>query len=616
MNVNGVTSSAAEYTAAAYKTKQEKEVPAKDSSVTEEVSYEKSTESAKKTDYKQNAELVAKLKADADKHTAQLKSLVEKMMLKQAGASDKYQSIWEFLASGDYTVDPEVAAQAKEDISEDGYWGVEQTSERIISFAKALTGGDPSKIAEMRKAFEKGFSEATKSWGNGFDPHYRMGQWNVYQTPDSLEKYHLPSFRVAVEQHTSSIMPYYAKPAAEKSAPQQVDGQEMPMEPRGFAYNRPFLQTLLREQMGYDGYLNSDTGIVHNMSWGVEPLDVPERIGYAVTHAGIDLISGLFDQKAGHEALSRSTNGYYDRNPVPEGFRKEDIVLTEEALDRAVTRTLTEMFALGLFENPYRDPEKAAQVIADPADAEQAKLAHRKSVVLLKNDGTLPLQAAGKTVYAACFHKNPEDAEKATAALRELLKEQVTLTEDYTQADVAILLLNPSSGAYFNATLGYLELDLCENKTVCDVDDQGRPAASIHQETTLSGVAQIAAIADAVHARGGKVITELNVTLAWQVGNVEPHCDAFLAGFDTDPAAVLDVIFGRFAPTGKLPLTLPRSDEVLSVNAEGVCISPNDVPGYDKDFYLPAHLKDENGKGYAYRDAVGNYYELDFGLRF
>ena len=165
MNVNGVTSSAAEYTAAAYKTKQEKEVPAKDSSVTEEVSYEKSTESAKKTDYKQNAELVAKLKADADKHTAQLKSLVEKMMLKQAGASDKYQSIWEFLASGDYTVDPEVAAQAKEDISEDGYWGVEQTSERIISFAKALTGGDPSKIAEMRKAFEKGFSEATKSWG-------------------------------------------------------------------------------------------------------------------------------------------------------------------------------------------------------------------------------------------------------------------------------------------------------------------------------------------------------------------------------------------------------------------------------------------------------------------
>ena len=43
--------------------------------------------------------------------------------------------------------------------------------------------------------------------------------------------------------------------------------------------------------MGYEGYINSDTGIVHNMDWGVEMLDEPERIGYAVNHAGVDLIS-------------------------------------------------------------------------------------------------------------------------------------------------------------------------------------------------------------------------------------------------------------------------------------------------------------------------------------
>ena len=62
--------------------------------------------------------------------------------------------------------------------------------------------------------------------------------------------------------------------------------------------------------------------------------------------------------------------------------------------------------------------------------------------------------------------------------------------------------------------------------------------------------------------------------------------------------------------------TLPKGDEVLAVNAEGVCISPNDVPGYDKDQYMPAQLKDENGKAYAYRDAAGNYYELNFGLSY
>ena len=78
--------------------------------------------------------------------------------------------------------------------------------------------------------------------------------------------------------------------------------------------------------------------------------------------------------------------------------------------------------------------------------------------------------------------------------------------------------------------------------------------------------------------------------------------------------ATLDVIFGAYGPTGKMPITLPRDDSVLAVDENGVCISHNDVPGYDKDLYLPEEMKDENGKAYAYRDADGNYYELDFGL--
>ena len=138
--------------------------------------------------------------------------------------------------------------------------------------------------------------------------------------------------------------------------------------------------------------------------------------------------------------------------------------------------------------------------------------------------------------------------------------------------------------------------------------------ADTHTETTLHGGKRLAEIAASVHANGGKVITNVNITLAWQLGNVEPLCDVLLAGFDTYRSATLDVIFGCFAPTGKLPLTLPRGDAVLAVNADGVCISPNDVPGYDKDRYMPDSLKDENGKAYAYRDTAGNYYEYGFGL--
>ena len=454
---------------------------------------------------------------------------------------------------------------------------------------------------------------------NGFDPHYAAGQWNVYATEDSLQKYHIPAFQVAVKNHTSSIMPYYSKPSAEKSKAQKdCLGNTMEFEPYGFAYNRPFIQNMLRDQIGFEGYINSDTGIAHNMCWGVEMLDIPERIGFAVNHAGVDIISGLFDNEAGMEAYQRGKNDYYDTHPVPEGFTKEQLVLTDEALDRAVTRTLTELFQLGMFENPYRDAKKAKEVTTAREDWEEAEKVHRQSVVLLKNDSTLPLtkeKLAGKKVYAEAFQKDAAKAEQATKALRDMLG-SVTLTENPEEADFAILMVSPSSGEYFNATPGYLELDICEEKEVCNVDEEGRPEKETHKETTLAGLGRFREIAQKVHQRRGKVIANINFTLAWEVGNIETLADALLAGFDTYPRATLDVIFGTFSPVGRLPITLPKDDSVLAVNKQGVCVSPNDVPGYDKDVYMPECMKDENGKAYAYRDRAGNYYELNFGLSY
>ena len=453
---------------------------------------------------------------------------------------------------------------------------------------------------------------------NGFDPHYKAGQWNVYQTPGSLAKYHLPGFQVCVDKNAASIMPYYAKPAKEKSAPQVVNGKEIEMVPYGFAYNKPLIDGLLRKEMGFKGYINSDTGIVHNMCWGVEMLDKAERIGFAVNNSGVDVISGLFDHELGKEAYNRGKNDYYDTHEVPEGFTKEELVLTDEALNRAVARTMQGMFELGLFEDTYRDAKKAVEVAENKADWDNAMDAHRKSVTLLKNSDVLPLteeKLAGKKVYAESFHKRPERAEYLTAELKKLLS-NVTLTEDPAEADYAILMLSPSSGDYFTATKGYLELDICDGKMVADVDDFCRPLETTHPETTLTGANRIPEIAAAVHANGGKVIANVNVVLAWLFGNVEPYVDALTVGYDTYPSATIDVYMGRFSPVGKLPITFPRGDEVLAVNKDGVCVSPNDVPGYDKDQYMPEEMKDENGKAYAYRDANGNYYEMNFGLTY
>ena len=174
MSVNGVTSTqaAAAYSyhstsAAKEKTSAEEAkttTTAEDTGVIYEHSTAAKTSSTKKT-YTPDTNLVNKLKAAAENRASQLRSLVEQMMGKQANTYGNANDIWSFLRSGNFTVDPATKAQAQADIAEDGYWGVNQTSDRIIQFANALTGGDPDKIESMREAFKKGYAQAEKTWG-------------------------------------------------------------------------------------------------------------------------------------------------------------------------------------------------------------------------------------------------------------------------------------------------------------------------------------------------------------------------------------------------------------------------------------------------------------------
>ena len=130
--------------------------------------YEQSTPEKKAT-YKvakmsesDRAALVEQLKSEQNNREQQLISIVRDRMTKQAGA---YDSVWKFLASGEFEVDAATKAQAQEDISEDGYYGVKQTSERLFDFAMALAGDDVDKMKEMQAAVEKGFKQATQAWG-------------------------------------------------------------------------------------------------------------------------------------------------------------------------------------------------------------------------------------------------------------------------------------------------------------------------------------------------------------------------------------------------------------------------------------------------------------------
>ena len=164
MSVNGVTNAASVYTSQTNTQKNVSEKNVKEEKNTENtgVVYEQSasakdSESNKIKDY---SSIVANLKkevADKNKH---LQKLVDELLGKQANKYQKLADLYKNLE-----VDPETIEQAKKDISEDGYWGVEQTSDRLVSMAKALSGDDPSKADMLIDAIKKGFEQAGKDWG-------------------------------------------------------------------------------------------------------------------------------------------------------------------------------------------------------------------------------------------------------------------------------------------------------------------------------------------------------------------------------------------------------------------------------------------------------------------
>ncbi|MBO4781965.1 MAG: hypothetical protein IK007_00865 [Lachnospiraceae bacterium] len=176
MSVNGITTNTGLTTGKTYtasKTKDTAKTSSSKADSTQAAVYEKSDETvaAPKTERKVDSETIAKLKADAEERTNSLRSLVEKMMTKQ-GQTIAKSGVLDFengtnLAEifKNLEVDEETRLQAQKDTAEDGYWGAEQTSERILSFAKALAGDDPKLAQDMLKAIEKGFGEAAKAWG-------------------------------------------------------------------------------------------------------------------------------------------------------------------------------------------------------------------------------------------------------------------------------------------------------------------------------------------------------------------------------------------------------------------------------------------------------------------
>lgn len=269
-------------------------------------------------------------------------------------------------------------------------------------------GEDPEVIARVIARVVRGFQGESLGPGSialtikhfpgggvrtdGHDPHFAWGQDNEYPTERSLETYQLPPFRAAIEAGVASVMPYYSKPV-NTSAEQMPEGLRQgddQFEEVAFAYNRAIISDLLRDRLGFTGYVNTDSGVLDGMAWGVGDLTTSERWAKLI-RAGSDVVSDEVDPRTLLEAID---GGWLD----------------ESELDRSVSLLLEEMFALGLFENPYVNPEDAERIVGSDSAQSAANAAQRASVTLLRNDrDVLPL-TGNERVYVEAFSRHGADA--------------------------------------------------------------------------------------------------------------------------------------------------------------------------------------------------------------
>lgn len=392
-------------------------------------------------------------------------------------------------------------------------------------------GEDAALSAKLTSAYIYGFQGdsldmqsvacMTKHWpgggpqGGGEDAHFGYGKDQLY--PGKNFDYHLGPFKAAFEAGTAMIMPYYGVPVGQTS------------ENVGMSFNKEIITGLLRKEYHYDGVVCTDWGIIKGFGflgieiveakcWGVENLTVKERI-LKVIDAGVDQFGGNMNVK---ELLQLVNEG----------------LLTEERIDVSVKRLLRVKFKMGLFDNPFVDAGMAEKVVGNTGFIAKGKLAQRKSVVLLKNQMNadssfiLPLKR-NMRIYVENIDK-------------QLLSGYGTVTDSLKDADVALLHLQtpwePRNGDFIEKMFhqGKLDFDEDELKRILKIAQEKPTIICMYLDrpAVIPGIAQYAA--------------------------------GLFGDFGLEDDALLDVIFGGFNPTGKLPFELPASMEAVKNQKEDV----------------------------------------------
>jgi beta-glucosidase len=362
---------------------------------------------------------------------------------------------------------------------------------------------------------------------DGFDGHNYYGR---FARPGASFPLHAEAFRGAIDARAAGVMPAYP-------IIQDVAVNSVPVEQVGAGFSRVLIEDLLRADFGFEGFVLSDWGITRdcNERCSAPTADAPQRPQDIATSWGVADLSVAERYVLGINAGIDQFGGTEDVVPLLEGLQAG--TLSRDRVDLAVARVLLPKFQLGLFENPYVDPQLANAVAADPAAHAMAARTQREAQVLLQNSGNALPVRSGSKVWV--FGMDPA---AVRAAGLEVADSLATADLAVIRAEAPSEMLHPNH--FFGSRYDEGRLDF----------RPGDPAFDALQDADAAGVPVVLAI----FLDRPAVLT-----------NVQDKAEVILANFGASDAAILDVIAGRSVARGRLPFELPSSMAAVEAQDPG-----------------------------------------------
>ena len=447
----------------------------------------------------------------------------------------------------------------------------------------------------------------------GRDGHWAFGKFAVYpgnNFDEHLKPFTEGAFRLdGKTKEASAVMPYYTI-----SYNQAKDGTNY-----ANGFSKYIVTDLLREKYGYDGVVCTDWLITGDEAktpdgfvgkpWGVEKRTIAER-HYQVLMAGVDQFGGNNVVEPVLEAYQMGTKEHGE-----EFMRKR--------FEQSAVRLLKNIFRVGLFENPYLNPEESEKIVGCDEFTKAGYEAQLKSIVLLKNKANVLPVEEKKTVFIP-KRINPAiktwwgtmtKEEETIPVNPEMVEEYYNVTDKPEEADFALVFVNSphvdSDGGGYNINdrnnggNGYVPISLqykpytatdARTKSIAAGDPVIDPAITDRtykgKTVTVTNTKDLNLMLETKQQMKGKpTIVVVNATRPMVFNEFEPEIDGIIMRFGVSDKAVMDIVSGKVEPSGLLPVQMPANMTTVEKQKE-------DVP-----FDMECH-----------RDSEGNSYDFGYGL--